>query len=373
MAVVPATETTELRLATGRGYTARTILNTPARDASSTEIPIIDISPIFSESLAARQGVARKIHSAARHSGFFYIKNHGIPSEVTGEAYAACLDFFRQDMEFKKKTDANKEESLNNGYGAPDTQRINANEGIDIRESYGVTYDPQIDSTIANPGSIPKEASQYYLPGGHPWEHTSDLPAFKTAIVRYFRACLVLARAMTRSFALSLDLAEDFFDSKVQYPEASFQINYYPPILGAGGALVPGDPKARQSIGSHTDWQLFTILWQDDNGGLQILSPEGQWINAPPMEGTLVVNVADYMQRMTNDKYVSAVHRARNLSGRERISIPFFWGFGLHESCEVLESCLEEGEDKKHEEVKCVDWLRLRTSYMLDVENNEGR
>ncbi|KAI9701809.1 MAG: hypothetical protein M1836_001153 [Candelina mexicana] len=366
MAIALGTETMELRLATASGYTARTILSTPAWDASSSEIPIIDISLIFSDSLAARQTVARKFHSAARHSGFFYIRNHGIPSEVTEEAYAACLDFFRQDMDLKK-------ESLHNGYCAPDTERINADEGIDICESYDITYDPRIDSTIANLATIPKEASQYFLPGAHPWEHTENLPYFKAAIVRYFQACLVLARAMTRSFALSLDLAEDFFDSKVQYPAASFSLKYYPPIPAAGRASNPRDPNARQSIGSHTDWQLFTILWQDNNGGLQVLSPEGQWINAPPMEGTLVVNVADYMQRMTNDRYISAVHRVRNLSDRERVSIPFFWGFGLHQSCDVLESCLEEGEKKKYEAIKCVDWLRLRTSYMIDLKNDKER
>lgn len=360
-------ETMDLHLATATGYTTRTILRTPVRKALSSEIPIIDLSAVFSESLAARQAVARDIHEAARNNGFFYIKNHNIPSRVTEDAYAACLTFFRQDISIKKRTDANNPESFNHGYRAPDTQRINANEGIDLREGYAVGFDPRMDPSITHIEDIPTEAAQHYAPNGHPWEHTDNLPKFKGAIVRYFQACLVLARSLTRAFALSLNLPEDFLDDKVKYPEAAFELNYYPPIEANGTAQASRDVSTRLSIGSHTDWQLFTILWQDNNGGLQVLTRDGQWIHAPSIDGTLVVNVADYLQRMTNDKYVSAVHRARNVSGKERVSIPFFWGFGLSESCGVLDSCVEEGEEKKYEEIKCVDWLNLRTSYMLDV------
>lgn len=120
------------------------------------------------------------------------------------------------------------------------------------------------------------------------------------------------------------------------------------------------------SIGSHTD---FLMLWQDDVGGLQVLNHEGQWIAAQPIEGTLVVNIGDYMQRITNDRHVSTVHRAKNWSGRERVSMPFFWGFGLHESCEVLESCLGEGGTSKYEKIRCVDWVASRLGHLLDMSS----
>ncbi|KAL4732233.1 hypothetical protein ACLX1H_001243 [Fusarium chlamydosporum] len=362
-------ETTQLHLATASGYTARTILSKSVREATASEIPIIDVSSIFSPSLDERKTVARKIHEAACHNGFFYIKNHGISSGVIEQAYSACLSFFRQEMDVKKRTNANNPESLNNGYRPPDTQRLNATEGIDLRESYAIGYDPYMDPSVTNPNDIPAEAAQHYAPEGHPWVQTEDVPHFKEAMTSYFQECLKLARSLTRAFALSLELAEDFFDDKVKYPEASLNLNYYPPLEVDGQMQDSEDSSSRVSIGSHTDWELFTILWQDSVGGLQVLTKNGQWIYAPPIEGTLVVNVADYMQRMTNDKYVSAVHRARNLSGKERASIPFFWGFGLNESCGVLDSCLEEGEEKKYEEIRCLDWMNVRTGYLLDVEN----
>ena len=153
----------------------------------------------------------------------------------------------------------------------------------------------------------------------------------------------------------------------MKYPEASLDLIYYPPIPVSIKTEASGDESTRMSCGSHTDWQLFTILWQDNNGGLQVLTKDGQWIHAPPIDGTLVVNVADYFQRMTNDKYVSAVHRVRNVSGSERVSFPFFWGFGLNESCGVLENCLDEGEEKRYDEIKCLDWISLRDSYTFNV------
>jgi isopenicillin N synthase-like dioxygenase len=74
-------------------------------------------------------------------------------------------------------------------------------------------------------------------------------------------------------------------------------VNYYAPIE----KTVPQPNEATKvSIGSHTDFQLFTILWQDTAGGLQVLNRDGQWINAKPVEGTFVVNIADYLQRITN-------------------------------------------------------------------------
>lgn len=144
----------------------------------------------------------------------------------------------------------------------------------------------------------------------------------------------------------------------------------YPPIAGLSGDEQDARParSAPVSIGSHTDFQLFTILWQDDCGGLQVLNRQGQWIRAAPIPGTLVVNIADYLQRITNDRYVSTVHRAQNYSGRERVSLPFFVGFNWNESCAVLDSCVTPGEKKKYEEISCAEWVKRRARAMYQTD-----
>ncbi|EOO00264.1 putative 2og-fe oxygenase superfamily protein [Phaeoacremonium minimum UCRPA7] len=355
---------TKLRLSSGNGPVYRNVLPTPLRDADPSEIPIIDVSGISSSSLADRAAVAREIHNAATNNGFFYVTNHGIPTATTDSACAACLDFFRQPSDIKDRANSSQSRYFN-GYKPPKSQRINPSESIDVRETFSWTYDPRFDPAVSDVSAIPREIAEYMRCEDFPWDATANIPHFRQAIVQYWQSCLALARGLVRSFALSLSLPEDYFDEKFSHPDASLALNYYPPIPATSS------PSNEVSIGSHTDFQLFTILWQDKNGGLQVLNRQGQWINAAPIPGTLVVNIGDYLQRITNDKYVSTVHRAQNFSGKERISMPFFFGFNLNESCGVLDGCLAEGEEKKYDEISCVDWVRRRVQAMHETESDD--
>jgi isopenicillin N synthase-like dioxygenase len=355
-------EYTILRLSSAKGPVYRRIKRTPLRDARLDEIPVIDVSGIFSASLAERQAAADQIHNAATNSGFFYVKNHGVPSAVVDAAHKSSLEFFRQSEELKEKANATRSGSFQ-GWKPPNTQRINATESIDVRESFSFRYNPKYDPKVCdNLEEIPDEIKTCLTSNDFPWEQTSNLPAFKEDIIAYWQAGLSLARHLVHSFALALSLPEDYFDPKVSVPDASVAINYYPP-------MPPHSPSSeiteeQVSIGSHTDFQLFTILWQDSVGGLQVLNREGEWINAAPIPGTFVINIADYLQRITNDKYVSTVHRAKNLSEKERVSMPLFFGFNLNETCGVLPSCVDEENPAKYEPISCREWVELRVRAM---------
>ena len=74
-------------------------------------------------------------------------------------------------------------------------------------------------------------------------------------------------------------------------------------------------------VGPHTDFGVLTVLCQDNVGGLQVEDINGEWIEAPPIEGTLIVNVADLLARWTQGEYKSTPHRVVNSSGRERLSL----------------------------------------------------
>ncbi|KAK7941375.1 2OG-Fe oxygenase superfamily protein [Apiospora aurea] len=350
--------TTQLLISSGNGPVARTVLPTPLRDAHPSEIPVIDVSGLFSPALPNRQAVARQIRDAATNTGFFYIAQHGIPRATAAAAHAACLDFFRQPAAVKQRASIDRSARFN-GYKAAATQRINPFESVDVRESFSWAYDPRFDPAVADVADIPPEAAAHLCLEDFPWEATANMPQFKAAIVDYWRSCLGLARALVRAFALALDLDEHFFDSKVTYPDAVLAMNYYPPIPKPTDADAVARSQSEQevSIGSHTDFQLFTILWQDDNGG-----------SAGPEPTGAVVNIADYLQRITNDRYISTVHRAQNWSGRERVSMPFFVGFNWNESCGVLDSCVAEGEEKHYEEISCSEWVKRRAQAMYKTE-----
>ncbi|KAI3396757.1 hypothetical protein diail_11719 [Diaporthe ilicicola] len=425
-------ETFQLQLSSGNGPVYRTVLRTPPRDATPAEIPIIDISGIFSSCAADRRAVARQVRAAATNNGFFYIRGHGVGPDITDAAHDACLAFFRQPQAVKDRANA-RQSAYFNGYKPPRTQRINPSESVDNRETFSWTYDPRCDPAVRSLASIPPRVRSFLRiePDGgpakeegdklsgildddeddqgeeeerhlqrFPWSQTRTVPHFAPAVIAYWRSCLVLARALARCFALSLDLDEHFFDAKVTHPDAALALNYYPPLLptpaqsperqlspssSPSSASSPSpQPQEQQqqeeqvSIGSHTDFQLFTILHQDTVPGLQVLSREGQWLNAPPVPGTFVVNIADYLQRITNDTYVSTVHRAINTGGgacgghhhgRERVSMPFFFGFNMDESCAVLDSCVDAaaGRPRRYDEVSCYEWVQRRVRAMHDT------
>jgi isopenicillin N synthase-like dioxygenase len=357
----PTEGTAVLKLSSANGPVYREIKNVPLRDARPDEIPVIDISGIYSPKVSIRESVASQIHHAATHNGFFYVKNHGIPSSTIEAAYSSALEFFRQPEPIKQKVNSELSSSLN-GWKAPKTQRINASESIDVRETFSFLYNPLYDPDAPyTEEEIPEDIKNTVTIDDFCWEQSSNLPHFKESVLGYWRGAVKLARNLTRAFALVLSLPEEYFDVKITYPDASVAINYYPPIPASS------QDSGGNSIGSHTDFQLFTILWQDCNGGLQVLNREGEWINAAPIEGTFVVNIGDYLQRITNDRYISTVHRARNLSGKERISMPLFFGFSLNETCGVLPSCVDEENPARYEPISCKDWVEKRVKAMYTV------
>jgi isopenicillin N synthase-like dioxygenase len=182
------------------------------------------------------------------------------------------------------------------------------------------SYAPEYDPDTKDVSATPEEVKPWIRGEDFVWEGTSHIPRFKEEVLGYWAACLTLSRRLVKIFALSLDLPEDYFDSRTTYPGADGVFNYYPPRTE--------EEKNKNSVGlgSHTDLQLFTLLWQDLTGGLQVLNREGQWIKAVPVEGTIVVNIGDFMMRLCNDMYKSTVHRVYNSSLVERVSMPFFFG-----------------------------------------------
>ncbi|KAH9901972.1 hypothetical protein F4778DRAFT_134779 [Xylariomycetidae sp. FL2044] len=353
---------TKLELRTALGPVYRDVLPNPPRDCTPDEIPIIDLTPMFSSDISERRKVASTIRSAAVNNGFFYIKNHGIPTETIGRCKKQVINFMKQPQEMKDWLDWRKCSKFFNGYMAKRTGIISPSEGTDVRESLSFRYSPELDPDHPMEISqVPDEVRPWIRGEDFVWERTAHLPDFKEELLAYWKNCLTLARRLIRIFALSLDLDENYWDDKVTHPGADAVFNYYPPK-----SEVPSGEKSI-NLGSHTDLQLFTLLWQDEVGGLQVLTKEGQWIKAPPIEGTLVVNIGDFMMRLCNDTYKSTVHRVTNESKLERVSMPFF--FGLNFNCVegVVPTLVSETNPAKYEPMSCGDWCQKR--FKMETED----
>jgi isopenicillin N synthase-like dioxygenase len=187
------------------------------------------------------------------------------------------------------------------------------------------------------------------MSGANVWP---DFPDFKDTVGDYYGEVLGLARRMIKLFAEVLLLPADFFDSLVSTPGAMGRMIHYPPQSAS-------DPNAL-GIGSHTDIECFTILCQGTVPALQILNVDGEWIQAPPVPGTFVVNIGDMLARWTNDRFISTVHRVWNITGQERYSIPFFFGVNYDATIKTLDSCLDEGKESKYEPVLAGEYVYKR-------------
>lgn len=126
--------TTKLELRTAYGPVFRDVLNTPPRDCTPEEIPIIDLSALHSNSILDRQELANEIRTACTNTGFFYVKNHGISDEIIENAKKQLLVFFKQSEEDKMKV-STKQSKYFNGYKGPRSTNISPGESVDVKES----------------------------------------------------------------------------------------------------------------------------------------------------------------------------------------------------------------------------------------------
>jgi isopenicillin N synthase-like dioxygenase len=136
------------------------------------------------------------------------------------------------------------------------------------------------------------------------------------------------------------------------------RINSYPP------QAVKSDGR-QIGIGAHTDYECFTILAQQPGiTALQVWNGR-EWIKAPPIPGTFVVNIADLMQRWSNDAFRSTRHRAINVSGAARLSIPFFLGVNYDTLVSPLPGCVSDERPAKYPPVIAGDYVlqRLNETY----------
>jgi len=157
------------------------------------------------------------------------------------------------------------------------------------------------------------------LPLVHPNQWPGqDAPFLRTEIVPYYTRVMALGLRILEHLAIGLDVDPAIFKRAYEKPLGRGQLVYYPPICEA-------DIKAKRfGAAPHTDFGVLTILQQDHLGGLQIMNRSGEWIEAPPIEGTFVCNIGDLLERWTNGKLVSTKHRVLNRSGQSRYSIPIF-------------------------------------------------
>jgi len=258
-------------------------------------IPVIDIEPLINGSDPA--GVAKALHAASQDLGFIYVRGHGIADSIIHAARSQALDFFRREPADKQSVQINKR---HRGWLASGGAKMHDDAMADLKESFVW-------------GSLSQSArseEEHPLRGANQWP--AGMSDFQKAAAAWFNSAQTIAMHLMRGFAIGLQLPEGFFLQSTDRPLTRASMVYYPAQTARPGQF---------GVGPHTDFGVLTILSQDEVGGLQVRMNNGQWVHAPPIEGTLVVNVADLLSRWTAGQYVSTPHRVLNESGRERLSL----------------------------------------------------
>jgi isopenicillin N synthase-like dioxygenase len=269
-------------------------------------IPVIPFDGVRQGDAAALRAAAAQIRAACLDSGFFYLSGHGVDDAVIEAVRTQAMLFFRQPLEVKRRTAVN---ARHRGFNALGDALMYEARQPDYKEFFSMGLDlPEDDPDVL-------AGEKLRGPNNFP----ADMPAFRAAMEAYYDALGACGADLMRAVAASLDADEFFFADKYRKRLQRTQVVYYPP--------QPADAAADQfGVAPHTDFGCITLLWQDETGGLEVLERASRsWIPAPPIPGTLVVNVADLLARWTNDRYASTPHRVINRSGRERMSIATFY------------------------------------------------
>lgn len=311
-----------------------------ARRVSFSEIPVIDLAPLRDGSGDGLAAVSRRVHEAATSAGFFYIANHRVPREVIDAAHEASIRFFALPHEEKLRV---KIDDRHRGFIAIGEAKMYDDANVDLKESF--TWGLEL------PADDPDVAAGKPLMGPNNWP--DFMPELGTALYPYYEAVLACGNDLLRAFAVGLGLPQAFFLEKYEKPLARASILYYPP--------QPADLGPSQfGVAPHTDYGCITILWQDGSGGLQVRNREGEWIAAPPIDDTFVINIGDLMARWTNGLFASTPHRVVNRSGRARhsMAVSFDPNFDAVVSCP---KSLHSGRDPtRYQPVTCGEYVLSR-------------
>ena len=268
-----------------------------AKRLDASTIPIVDITPLRDGS--DPQSVAAQLHAASQNLGFIYIKGHGIPEAEIERARAAAYEFFRGSHNEKASV---KVSSRHRGWLGRGGAKMQDDAKADLKESFIWGQQNSEGTTIED----------HPLRGANQWPEF--VPELQMHSMTYFHRAQDVAHHLMHGFALGLGKNEDFFLQTASRPLSRASYVYYPAQPASAGEDQFG-------VGPHTDFGVLTVLCQDSVGGLQVQDVNGHWIEAPPIHGTLVVNVADLLARWTGGAYKSTPHRVVNSSGRERLSL----------------------------------------------------
>jgi isopenicillin N synthase-like dioxygenase len=274
-----------------------------------TQVPIVDFGDFAGGSVARRQALGAEMAAICSQVGFFYLANHGVPAAKVDNVFAEVKRFFdlpladKQALGFRNSRTrrgymGEQEENFARDRGEPGDLKEIVNMGLDY------------------PAEAPEVLARRPFYGGNQWP--SDLPGWREAMLGYLDGMVGLGCRVMQAVALGLDLPQTRFDRMLERSMSSLRILHYP--AQAARPAISGAP----GCGAHSDYGCLTLLAQDDVGGLQVQTRSGNWVDAPSIPGTFVINIGDLLAYWTDGRFRSTPHRVTTPTARSRYSVATF-------------------------------------------------
>ena len=270
--------------------------------ANVSGIPLLDLNELAADVLAKDGNALEKLNYACREVGFFALVNHQVDLGLMAQMRAISQDWFAQ-TETEKRQLLVQQQNYR-GFIPLGMFTPNQDPGQDDRyEGYKLHYEVAADDPVCR-------ANDLYGPNRWP----ENMPEFRTVIERYWSAMEGISATLLACFANLLNLPAVDLQALFDKPLTNMTLLHYPPTEEAN----------KVGIHPHKDTDVFTLLYPDAVGGLQLRTRDGIWINASGPEEALIVNVGNMLETWSGGRFLSTPHRVVNQTGLERYSFPYF-------------------------------------------------
>jgi isopenicillin N synthase-like dioxygenase len=299
-------------------------------------VPIVDISPyVAGGSPSERARVAAEVDAACSTVGFIQVIGHRVAQPVVDGLAAAMDAFFALPLEIRKTY---RVTGANRGYSPPKSESLSLSLGVDPASRMNDFFEAY--NVGAEARSFPGLGLSEDDYGINVWP---ELANFRAQVEQYYDQAARVARTLTDIFSDALGVPSEFFDALTDHSIDVLRMNNY--ALPEGTLAPDGDVVG---MGEHTDFGFVTVLWADQVAGLQVLGTDRRWHDVVPADGALLVNLGDLTARLTNDRWMSTLHRVKPpvVDGtiQRRRSAAFFHDGNADALVTPLETCIEDGE-----------------------------
>jgi len=291
------------------------------------KLPIIDFASYDESKIETIKAIGTEMEQALSTLGFMSIGNVDVSAGQLSEIFAMSEAFFSADEE-KKSLSAYSSATENFGYQGLGVEFLDPTRPSDVKETF----------TMRN--------LRHHDKADKRWPSAE----FRDKMSQFYSDCLASAHKVQRVFAEVLKTDPEFFIQYHNGENVSLRLLHYPPTDAA--KIQTGQLGA----GAHTDYGMITLLFQNGVGGLQVFNNEsdndsgdGEWLDVDPVDNTIVVNTGDLMERWTNGRFKSTLHRVQPLTGDvSRYSIAVFVDPDTETPVEVLDSCIDENHPARY-------------------------